>query len=767
MADTDLSGTVLDGRYQVIEPIAEGAMGSVYRGERLKLGRAVAIKVMHHELPDELASRQRFEREAKLMALLEHPNCVSVIDFGLHDDKPFLVMDLVRGTSLLELLDKVVKLEIPRGADIIRQVLSGLAHAHELGIVHRDIKPANIMISEKAGFGSQVRILDFGLARLTEGSTKLTTGIVVGTPNYMAPEQCKGGDIDARTDLYACGVMLFEMLTGQKPFVANDPIQVVRKHLTEKPPTLASVEPNIDFGAFEEVIARALAKAPADRFDSAVDMAKAVDAAATKATKMSAAALFSRAVPEGAPAPAPNQQATMSGWTVPTDASAGQVHSMPAQNTGSAQASVPPGSMSPPGSMPGSTYPPPPGGYPPPPGAYPPPPGGYPPPPGAMAPQVFPPPPAKPAPAPPHQGPPQIFPPHAPPAHAPSPHAQPASHRSPSESPPSGTIELSNSALISESAVRPVIPQDATRIDPPRMPPHDATTIDAGRIPSQDATTIDPPNRGLPPLPKAAPYVPPPAFSGRAGTGPNAAVRASTGPAATVPSETSGPTPTAGSSSGVSTGAPNQSLGIPPTRPTTSAAGPSDRPIPQLPLTKKQLMIAGGGLVAILLLIVIVASGGSKKADAPKPGPGGSSAVIDEPQSDPVPQVIERANGLIASEDYDDAVAVLRRARKANPDNAELAFLSGKANFGRLWWTDGVDDFREAIKLDDGYKENPELLKTVLKGFLTTPDTDYRIVDFMREIGPPMRPLLEETAEQHPKKALRARARAELNARPQ
>jgi serine/threonine protein kinase len=99
VSDSDLSGTVLDGRYTVIEPIAEGAMGSVYRGERLKLGRAVAIKIMHEELPDELASRQRFEREAKLMALLEHPNCVSVIDFGVHDDKPFLVMDLVRGGS--------------------------------------------------------------------------------------------------------------------------------------------------------------------------------------------------------------------------------------------------------------------------------------------------------------------------------------------------------------------------------------------------------------------------------------------------------------------------------------------------------------------------------------------------------------------------------------------------------------------------------------------------------------------------------------------
>src|SRR5262245_45127759 len=267
-------------------------MGSVYRGERLQLGRAVAIKVMHQELPDELASRQRFEREAKLMALLEHPNCVSVIDFGVHEDKPFLVMEFIRGTSLLDMLDKAGHLDPQTCADIIRQVLSGLAHAHGHGIVHRDIKPANIMISDKAGLGEQVRILDFGLARLTEGSTKLTTGIVVGTPNYMAPEQCKGGDIDARTDLYACGVMLFELLTGRKPFVADDPIQVVRKHLMEPPPTLASVVPSVDFGEFEAVVAKALAKSAADRFASAVDMAKAVEAAASKATKISTAALF-------------------------------------------------------------------------------------------------------------------------------------------------------------------------------------------------------------------------------------------------------------------------------------------------------------------------------------------------------------------------------------------------------------------------------------------------------------------------------------------
>jgi serine/threonine-protein kinase len=604
VAELDLCGAVLDGRYQVIEPIAEGAMGSVYRGERLKLGRAVAIKVMHQELPDELASRERFEREAKLMALLEHPNCVSVIDYGIHEDKPFLVMDLVRGTSLLQLLDKGGRLDIARTADILKQVLSGLAHAHELGIVHRDIKPANIMISEKAGLGQQVRILDFGLARAIEGSTKLTTGIVVGTPNYMAPEQCKGSDVDARTDLYACGVMLFEMLTGRKPFIADDPIQVVRKHLMEKPPTLASVDPNSDFGEFEAVVARALAKSPSDRFASAVEMAQAIDAAAQKATKMSAAALFARAVPEGAPVA--SQQATMSGWNVPVEA----------------QASIP----------------------------------------------------------------------------------------------------LTDSAILPDSAVMPA----------------QTSTAEAG---------------AWPPLPQAGPHVPPPSFA----TGPAAQVpSATTGPAAQVPSATTGPTSVA-----ASTGAPDRAMTVPPTRP--SAGGRADQP---LPVTKKQMMIAGAGLVAIVVIVALVAGGSSPPAESHKPGVGSAPAKVDEQPHSGLGQVVARANALIAAEDYDEAVAVLRRARKANPDSAELAFLSGKANFGRLWWSDGIADFREAIQLDSSYRENPELLKTVLKGFITTPDVDERIVGFMREIGPPLRSYLEETAEKHPKKSIRARARAELNARP-
>ena len=266
-------------------------MGVVYRGNRLKLDRAVAIKVMHGSLPSAMEGRKRFEREAKLMARLEHPHCVSIIDYGLHATKPYVVMELVRGRSLHELIVEQRRFEIPRAVEILRQALSGLAHAHEQGIIHRDIKPANIMVTPKAPLGLHVRILDFGLARMLESSTSVSNGVAVGTPSYMAPEQARGGQLDARVDVYACGVVLFELLTGRKPFIAGDPIAIVKKQIEEMPPRLADVVPG-DYGALEAVVARALAKAPADRYPSAVAMAEALDAAVSGRGAPEATALF-------------------------------------------------------------------------------------------------------------------------------------------------------------------------------------------------------------------------------------------------------------------------------------------------------------------------------------------------------------------------------------------------------------------------------------------------------------------------------------------
>ena len=278
MTGPNLTGVVLEGRYRIEGRLSEGAMGVVYKAVRTKLNRPVAIKVMHTALPEAMAARGRFEREAKLMALLEHPHCVSVIDYGLHDGKPYVVMELVRGRSLHDLIVEQGRFEIPRAAEIMRQVLSGLAHAHDQGIIHRDIKPANIMITPKAPLGVHARILDFGLARLCAQSTSLTDGVAVGTPSYMAPEQCRGDELDERVDIYACGVVLFELLTGTKPFIAKDPLGIIKMQLEDKPPRLADRVPG-DYGALEAVVARALQKKAVDRYPSAVAMAEAIDAA--------------------------------------------------------------------------------------------------------------------------------------------------------------------------------------------------------------------------------------------------------------------------------------------------------------------------------------------------------------------------------------------------------------------------------------------------------------------------------------------------------
>ncbi len=297
----DLTGAVLDGRYKVLESVAKGAMGTVYRAERLKLGKIVAVKVLHDELPDELSSRKRFEIEAMAMAKLEHPNCAAVLDVGVHDGRPFVVMDYITGTDLKTLVDEG---PVPpaRASGIVRQVLSGLAHAHELGIIHRDIKPANIILGQKAGLGDHVKILDFGLARLQAEAnvSKLTTGIVVGTPAYMAPEQIRGTAIDARADLYACGVLLFELLTGKKPFSSakDDPIEVVSMHLKNPVPRLDAMLPGTDFGALEDVIVRALQKAAADRFQTATEFVAALDAI-HKAIEQSQAISASMMIPAG------------------------------------------------------------------------------------------------------------------------------------------------------------------------------------------------------------------------------------------------------------------------------------------------------------------------------------------------------------------------------------------------------------------------------------------------------------------------------------
>ncbi len=282
-------GRVLDNRYRIVEPIAQGGMGSVYRGERVKLERGVAIKFLHAWAVADASFIKRFELEARAMAKLQHPNCAAVIDFGVEGHEPYVIMDLVAGVSLGRLLEDG-PLPAPRAVDIARQVLAGLAHAHRHGIIHRDVKPENIMV-EATDLGDHVRMLDFGLAKMmSETSGNLTGAMVVGTPSYMSPEQSRGDPVDAKADVYGVGVVLFEMLTGAKPFQGEDAGETMRMHREEPPPRLIDRAPGVAFStALEAVLVRALAKSTVDRY-SAAELAVALDEVADRPPRVPSAA---------------------------------------------------------------------------------------------------------------------------------------------------------------------------------------------------------------------------------------------------------------------------------------------------------------------------------------------------------------------------------------------------------------------------------------------------------------------------------------------
>ena len=282
-------GSLVDERYHVLEAMASGSMGVVYKAERVPVGKIVAIKFLHATFANDAEFLARFERETRVMSKLTHPNCVSVVDFGVWDGAPYLVMEYVSGTTLRALIDRG-PLPPRRALTLVRQIAAGLAHAHAQGVVHRDVKPANLMISEEIGTGDHARILDFGLARLrgAVGRDATQTNVVVGTPNYMAPEQTVGGGlIDARTDIYAVGIVLFEMISGDRPFQAEDTLALLGMHRAAPIPRLTDRIPSdlkLPRG-LQELVEKAMAKSPGDRFQSAIELAAAIDEVAGARTE--------------------------------------------------------------------------------------------------------------------------------------------------------------------------------------------------------------------------------------------------------------------------------------------------------------------------------------------------------------------------------------------------------------------------------------------------------------------------------------------------
>jgi serine/threonine-protein kinase len=282
-ATRDLLGKTVGGKYVVRSVLGEGGMGAVFEAEHLTIGRSVAVKVLHPSQARKKDAVRRFHQEARAAGAIGHPNICEVYDLGtLEDGSPYLVMEKLVGETLAERIAAEGGLPFEDAIDILTQVLSGLVAAHEKGIVHRDIKPENVFLTRRVGCPPICKLLDFGVSKMIapvsgskEEDLDLTrTGMVMGTPYYMSPEQARGDrNLDARVDLYACGVILYEALTGKRPFTAANYNALLLQILSSKPRPARELRPALPSG-FETVIAKAMARNREDRYPGAADFQK-------------------------------------------------------------------------------------------------------------------------------------------------------------------------------------------------------------------------------------------------------------------------------------------------------------------------------------------------------------------------------------------------------------------------------------------------------------------------------------------------------------
>jgi serine/threonine-protein kinase len=281
--DVDLYGSILGagaqvGSYVVDAFCSRGGFGSIYRAHHAQTGQLAAVKLLHKHLASAENIVRRFYRESEMVGRVRHPNVVELHEFGqLDDGRPYLAMEWLEGKNLeAELLDKGA-LALPAAIELVTQLCAGLAAAHAAGIVHRDLKASNVMLIERPGQAPLLKLVDFGIAKIVddEDVTRLTrTGIRIGTPAYMAPEQIIGRDISPQTDVYAVGVLLYHMLTGQLPFGGRTAIEVEDHHLHTPPPRASDVTEL--HGAVDDVILRCLAKEPGERYASVIELGDAL-----------------------------------------------------------------------------------------------------------------------------------------------------------------------------------------------------------------------------------------------------------------------------------------------------------------------------------------------------------------------------------------------------------------------------------------------------------------------------------------------------------
>ncbi|RAQ96346.1 protein kinase domain-containing protein [Thermogemmatispora tikiterensis] len=282
---SQLEGTLIAGRYEIREHIATGGMASVFKTWDHRVERIVAIKVLRSLDKNDLRAVERFRREARAAAALAHPNAVTIYDFVEEGGQYFLVMEYIQGPTLKQLITQRRRLQVREAFEIACQVCSVLQVAHARGFIHRDIKPQNIMLtwngitplSQDLSSGLWVKLTDFGIVRVAEDAGLTNSGIVLGTADYLSPEQARGETLTASSDLYSLGVVLFEMLAGRPPFVGPTAVSIAMQHASTNPPLLRQFNPSLPISV-ERVVMRALEKEPGERFHSAIELQQALRA---------------------------------------------------------------------------------------------------------------------------------------------------------------------------------------------------------------------------------------------------------------------------------------------------------------------------------------------------------------------------------------------------------------------------------------------------------------------------------------------------------